>query len=177
VSPFIQRADPSGLALSDWLLLSGFLHCPLAFFGGRNLDQIYRISLSDEMKPWSIGGKYDRPICRRIVEQEGIPREMFGRDKKAASVVLWDHNEGFLPPLAMSQYQAWLNRHNVQWLASRRLPPTWAAKLHSLRSTAARMVRGRDNGTHIADDLFGHMFPWALESAVRRYTQTAAVTR
>jgi hypothetical protein len=34
------------------------------------------------MKPWTLGGEYDRPIARRIAEEAGIPRELFGQQKK-----------------------------------------------------------------------------------------------
>ena len=40
---------------------------------------------SDEMKEWSVGGEYDRPIPRRIVEEAGIARESFGMKKMASS--------------------------------------------------------------------------------------------
>ena len=33
----------------------------------------------------SIGGSYDRPIARRILEERGVPRAAFGQEKKAAA--------------------------------------------------------------------------------------------
>ncbi|MCZ7628807.1 MAG: acyl-CoA dehydrogenase family protein [Microthrixaceae bacterium] len=33
------------------------------------------------MAPWSIGGRYDRPIPRRIVEEAGVERRLFGHHK------------------------------------------------------------------------------------------------
>lgn len=62
VSPHIKRGDPSGLALTEWRLWVGFLHCPAPFFGVRKVDQMYRISVSGEMKPWSVGGDYAVPF-------------------------------------------------------------------------------------------------------------------
>ncbi len=52
--------------------------------GADHASQIYDISLSDEMSPWRLGVKYDRPICRRIVEEAGVPRELFGQKKVGA---------------------------------------------------------------------------------------------
>lgn len=49
--------------------------------GADHATQIFDISMSDEMKPWRLGVRYDRPICRRIVEEAGIGREMFGQKK------------------------------------------------------------------------------------------------
>ena len=36
------------------------------------------------MDPWRIGTDYDRPIPRRIAEQAGVSRELFGRRKMAS---------------------------------------------------------------------------------------------
>ena len=33
------------------------------------------------MRPWSVGGGYDRPIPRRIAEEAGVPRQHFGQRK------------------------------------------------------------------------------------------------
>ena len=40
--------------------------------------EIEYLACSDEMAPWSLGNDYDRPIPRRIVEEAGIPRALFG---------------------------------------------------------------------------------------------------
>ena len=46
--------------------------------------KINYISNSDEMKRYSVGGDYDRPIPRRIVEEMGVHRDEFGQSKKGA---------------------------------------------------------------------------------------------
>lgn len=51
---------------------------------GYEWPSIYRISNSPEMKEFSVGGSYDRPIPRRIVEEKGVPRDAFGFKKKGA---------------------------------------------------------------------------------------------
>ena len=53
----------------------------IPYIGADHAKQIYDISLSDEMKFWRLGGKYDRPICRRIIEEAGVKRGMFGQKK------------------------------------------------------------------------------------------------
>ncbi len=40
------------------------------------------------MDPWRIGGDYDRPIPRRILEQQGVRRDKFGI-RKLASISSW----------------------------------------------------------------------------------------
>ena len=49
---------------------------------------IHRIANSPEMDPWRINPGYDRPIARRIAEERGVPRSMFGQ-VKMGSVVLF----------------------------------------------------------------------------------------
>jgi hypothetical protein len=39
------------------------------------------------MNPWRLGNKYDRPIARRIAEEAGLPRQMFGQSKMGSVVV------------------------------------------------------------------------------------------
>ena len=38
------------------------------------------------MRPWCVGGAYDRPIPRRIVESAGVERAAFGQTKRAVAV-------------------------------------------------------------------------------------------
>jgi len=63
----------------------GFAHAPIPFVGGLFPDPIVGISNSPEMGPYSVGGSYDRPIPRRIVEDVGVDRRSFGRAKAATS--------------------------------------------------------------------------------------------
>lgn len=56
----------------------------IPYIGADHATQIYNISLANEMAPWRLGVKYDRPICRRIVEEAGVSREMFGQKKVGA---------------------------------------------------------------------------------------------
>ncbi len=158
----VRKGSPTGLALTEWRLWVGFIHCPVPFFGARNIEHIRRISTSEEMKPWSVGGEYDRPISRRIVEEAGVERTLFGQEKNATAVVLWNPNEGFLPDESMQDYTRWLQYHGVPgWARGRMLPPSWRTPAHSL------MLRVR--GRRSFPQYFFNLFPWALEHAKRRY--------
>ena len=53
----------------------------IPYIGADHASDIYNISLSEEMKPWRLGVRYDRPICRRIVEEAGVERNSFGKKK------------------------------------------------------------------------------------------------
>lgn len=85
ISDQIIRGDPSGADLEEFRLRVGFIHVPIPFFGCRAHSTIYKISNAPEMKHWSIGGDYDRPICRRIAEEAGLARQSFGQKKRVMS--------------------------------------------------------------------------------------------
>jgi len=158
----IVRSGPGGLSLTEWRLWAGFIHCPVPFFGVRNMEPIYRVSIGEEMKPWSVGGEYDRPICRRIVEEAGVERELFGQEKNATEIVLWNPKEGFLPEESMEDYTRWLRHHGVPgWARGRMLPMGWRTHAHTLML----YLRGRRR----FPEYFFNLFPWALEHAKRRY--------
>lgn len=54
--------------------------------GGDSWSELARLSSSEEMKPWSVREKYDRPLARRMVEEKGIDRTAFGQEKKGGGV-------------------------------------------------------------------------------------------
>lgn len=92
--------DPSGASLGEFRLRVGFIHVPvplLHFTRHRDLDVISR---SDEMARWRVGGDYDRPIPRRLVESRGVPRHLYGQNKKAITQPIWlpaDFRDVLLP--------------------------------------------------------------------------------
>jgi len=71
-----------GCALGEFRLRTGFIQFPLACSGALHARAIKAITDSPAMKPWSIGGGYDRPIARRIAEEAGVPRHLFGQIRK-----------------------------------------------------------------------------------------------
>lgn len=85
-SPNIVRGDASGHALTEFRLRHGYVHMPVAFLGCTSHLSIHRISNSEEMMPWSTGKSYDRPIPRRLVEESGVDRNLFGTKKRAVGV-------------------------------------------------------------------------------------------
>lgn len=51
---------------------------------GDRWEEIYRLSNSREMEAYSVGGDYDRPVPRRIIESAGVVRSAFGFRKTGA---------------------------------------------------------------------------------------------
>lgn len=74
----------SGTSLIENRLRVGYIVMPMPLYRAENWPSIHRISNSKEMQEYSVGGKYDRPIPRRIIETKGIKRDEFGVEKKGA---------------------------------------------------------------------------------------------
>ena len=152
--PEIKRGDPSGLSVTEFRLSAGFIHCAVPFWGARRIHELVTVSRSQEMKPWDVGGDYSRPICRRIVEGAGVPREAFGRRKLAGSVLDTVLSESSLP-----DYRAWCERHGIggEWF-DRVVRKALGSLPTPLRWKVSNMFYGPRTATYR-----DHFFPWALE--------------
>jgi hypothetical protein len=98
ISNEIEWGGPiSGYGFSEFRLHEGIFHCVVPFWGVRHTKEIYDITLSDEMKNWSLMNDYDRPIARRIIEDENVPRSAFGYRKaftaRAGNGFYWPHSK------------------------------------------------------------------------------------
>lgn len=83
VGPDIVRGDASGGALGEFRLRVGFINLPVPFIGCVHHPLIQKISNSREMREFSLPDTaYDRPLPRRMVEESGVPRHLFGQKKK-----------------------------------------------------------------------------------------------
>ncbi len=180
LSENIVRGDTSGLSQCEYRLWVGYLHCPVPFWGARQIAQVNRISHSAELRAWDVPGDYSRPIPRRIAETAGVPREMFGIAKLFASASQLE----ILAPEAMADYTTWLKRHRWQWLRDLRVPPptdpALDAKLSAILANVEVWMSKTPGLWRLARDiqwdaslLRRHLFAWATERALERY-QTAS---
>ena len=48
---------------------------------------IFALTNSESMRSWVIGGRYDRPIARRLEEEAGVPRRLCGQKKLVTAVL------------------------------------------------------------------------------------------
>jgi hypothetical protein len=83
----MRRLDVGGHGLGEARLTAGFIHLPLPFIGARRKEDIVTITESPEMDPWRLRNTYDRPIARRISEEAGVPRHIFGQLKMGSVVI------------------------------------------------------------------------------------------
>jgi hypothetical protein len=101
--------------------------------------EIGRLSRSAEMRPWSLGGTYDRPIARRILEEAGLPRGSFAERKRQITPV-YDSASRRSPPIdAMLSATSAGEFH--RWFAARAPLRPLAARCHRLLvDTVGRIV-------------------------------------
>jgi hypothetical protein len=191
----IVRGDQSGLSLTEYRLSTGTIHCPITFWGVRQIADLHRISTAPEMKPWDVPGDYSRPICRRIVENAGVPREMFGRTKKASWVLLV-RNRSFLSKPSLADYLAWSRSRQAEWLRKGLVPPHLVRRFDrielAIRRTCGR-ISAIDEGKWFMRPLHRtgairvlwrlvegptylrrFLFPWALDRQMQKYAGASA---
>lgn len=190
LDPTIVRGDRSGLSLTEYRLWTGFIHFPIPFMGVRQIREINAISNSPEMKPWDVPGNYSRPVCRRIVEGAGVPRNKFGMSKKAASV-LFGASGDVLSPATRSALHEWLRSQSKLKPGQGKIPSQKLSQLMERFSLPYKvLVKGikkvsklaprpvRSQVQQVANRLdsferntnpFSYAFPWAIMEAKAKY--------
>ena len=185
----IARGDQSGMALTEFRLWAGCVHCPLAFLGVRQILDLHALMLSPDMQPWNVGGRYNRPLARRIIETSGIPRGTFAVQKRAGSVLFFQRHS-FLSPASLTDYTRWLRDHEPEWRNRGLTPPDVRPGRRTLKqnaaAVAAALLRGlvwltgnrfwrldaaarRLGNIAAREPLFRYLFPWAIARAKDRY--------
>lgn len=74
--PYMKSRNEFRLRSAYWLV-------PMPAFGAYFPYVLKRAARSPGMEKFSVHGNYDRPIARRLAEEAGVPREMFGQAKAA----------------------------------------------------------------------------------------------
>ena len=98
----------AGHNLGEMRLTANFLMFPVPFLGCQGHADIVKISQSEDMRPWAMQNDYDRPICRRIAEDRGVPRASFGVKKKAAGVYFREEGlSATMTPLSYEDYESY----------------------------------------------------------------------
>ncbi|MGQ0797454.1 MAG: hypothetical protein ACT4OI_06305, partial [Methanobacteriota archaeon] len=118
VGPDIARGDASGSTFTEFRLRVGFIHLAVPFIGCTNHSSIHRISNSPEMAPWRLMSGYDKPIPRRLVEEAGVPRNLFAKAKNAVDVVLKSEGlKAVMSPESLEDFQRYCEEHWTAWMA------------------------------------------------------------
>jgi hypothetical protein len=115
----IIRKFMDGCSMIEFKARVGFVYVVPAFFGAMSHPSVHAISNSEEMRPWQVGGWYDRPIPRRIAEEAGVERGLFGCRKNAVAVLLNRDRQLRLEmkPESFSAFEAFYqaNKHHRPW--------------------------------------------------------------
>jgi len=190
LGPDIVRSDGSGTDLTEYRLWVGFVNCAVPFLGVRQIKDIHDISTSSDLAPWDVKGGYSRPICRRIVEERGVPRDAFGVEKKATAQFILGADD-FLTRDMRLDYYGWLRSRRQAWVDRGVRPPSHLTDLRfvararvgvlaeRLRSSAAKRLGPRADALLVrlspkSDPRKRHVFHqyafhWAVDRAKERY--------
>ncbi len=173
--PILWRSDQSGSSLGEYRLRVGFIHVPLPSFGGEQYRVTQQISRSAEMRPWSNGRAYDKPIARRILEEAGIPRGTFGEIKRAVSATIHVDGPAALAPATVASLEAFAAAEGRRVAFTRRSFPTWrrailkASRKFGAESVAWRAER-RKFDLGVVEPSFGSLLlRWAVSVVRPRY--------
>jgi hypothetical protein len=139
----IVRGDASGFGLTELRLRVGFILMAVPFIGCTSHPSIHRISASSEMRPWTLGNRYDRPIPRRLVEECGVERHLFGMKKMAAGVYVTEEGlEKTLSPQSFRDFSEFCQEY-WNWPFSAKSAVVKAAHSFALLNARANRVLGR----------------------------------
>jgi hypothetical protein len=138
-SPEIEF-DGTFLGVTEYRLGVGFISCSVPTWGIRQRDDLVRISNSAEMARWDVGGSYNKPIPRRIVETAGIARGQFATRKSGISMARSARKE-YLVPSSRRDFFTWLAQHRKQPPGGGSVPsPRFARLLDAMVTPPSRLV-------------------------------------
>jgi hypothetical protein len=116
-----KMVSPAGASIAEFRLRVGFVHVAIPLLTFTRHPDLHRISNSAEMRQWRTGGRYDRPIPRRLIEEHGVPRPMFGVRKRAVTQPFYFNESlsAIMSPAGYADFTDFLRRlagkgHNVR---------------------------------------------------------------
>lgn len=131
-----QYVYPPGATLCEFRLRIGFIHLPIPLLTYIRHPDLRKITNSQEMEKWRVGGDYDRPVPRRIIEERGIARNTFATEKSAVTVPLW----------SVSDVSDYMNTESAQDLESyikdtvKYYPPNFGSRLRYWRDSVLARI-------------------------------------
>jgi hypothetical protein len=95
------------------------------------------------MTAWNVGGTYNRPICRRLLEEAGVPRGSFAVSKTGASIRFL-RGEDAWSKKGRRAFLAWLHTRPSGYAVTRRL--LIEARVNMLALAVALRLQHRTQG-------------------------------
>lgn len=164
VTAHVVRGDPSGHSLCDFRLRTGWIHLPVPFLGVTRHASIHKISNSADVARWTLNNGYDRPIPRRLVEEEGVPRGWFGLHKRAVGVVV--EREGLEQTLTANSLTSFREYCNAHWDERTARRCGYYAMLRRVNDRYEKMQK-RFMKRVKSDSVVTRLFPLKLPQAIR----------
>lgn len=173
----------ANLSFSENALRNGYIILPLPLYASTAVQSIQRITNTPEMKPWTLGTSYDRPICRRILETAGVDGKLFGHKKYGAGFAMSKNFtlKQIKPKMSTQGYVdfvEWLSQNsNNKWTVARVFRmlqyhlssiPVYcsylASKLHIKVSWGKGSIKYPNPG------LPSKLIVWGMETLTKKYT-------
>ena len=163
-----------GSTLSEHRLRIGYLYFPPLFIGASHINSLIALSRSESMKPWSVGGDYDRPLARRCLREAGVPDEMFGTSKRGSAWGLI-RKVGDLSESSREDFLEFISRHpefRTRW------GPRITWRLCRLFFSICRRIAPRSKPVKLLPDalqrftrspLEDQLFHWSVDRMTLRY--------
>ncbi|HUP83274.1 MAG TPA: hypothetical protein VM284_03690 [Candidatus Limnocylindria bacterium] len=174
--PGLERKDFSACSVTEFRLRADFIDLPIPMFGMTEAVSMSVISRSREMRPWSIGGYYDKPIARRIIEEAGIARGTFATAKRAATALIHIEGAALMAPASVESVRVFAAREGrVIDLSPRRRPTrldrglTKLARLLRVERVAAPLAARQRDIVHHRPQTGSILFRWGVANIRSRY--------
>jgi hypothetical protein len=176
----LSRSALDGCSLTEFRLRLDCVYVPLPVFGITEHSSIQAISRSGEMAPWSVGGRYDKPIPRRLAEEAGIERGRFADVKRAASSLIHSDGRSALSVKTVESIAAFAAQEGDRIsFPGRRLGRAAdralvrLARLVGMRRTAEIIQRRQRRRLHFETPLGTLLLRWGVSVVARRYASLA----
>ncbi len=110
---YINQVIFSYTSISEFRLRVGFCFFPVLHIGAMHPDALYRIAHAKAMCPWVLPNTtYNMPIQRRLAEEAGVPRALFGQQKRASAFAPLSQ-ERFFAPTSLADFHAFCAQHGL----------------------------------------------------------------
>ena len=182
------RTDQSGLSLTEYRLHLGVINMPIPTIGVYQSQDLLELMGSEEARSWASGNAYDKPFCRKVLSDAGVPGDLYGNEKKAASVLLEDRGS-FLSEDSRLDFEAYLHQlfgnhpgRATRYRAARSLGMAgrrcvgaaqgiaeWAGRTMNLQICRRMAQSVRLTEYAASEPNYRFLFPWAIRLAQQAY--------
>jgi hypothetical protein len=188
-SPDIMRTNTVGCGMLEFRWRVGFQFLTVGHAGCMGMMSLKALSNRKEMLPWMLGGNYDRPFARRIIEGAGIPRGSFAKQKIGMISVKFDVSDDELKRVMNPHSHAALMAYIEREKSKRPLPARLKRIVKYGAYRAERAINRKLHDAGIADKIAtsfdprhqsipahsSYLAPWAIRVQKEIYARALAM--